>query len=244
VYANLDVIGDAEATLKNQRLMEKAGLKPLPTYHFGEDIKYLKMYIKDYDYVALGGVAIKRTKASLVSWLDQCFDLICDPVTRLPKIKVHGFGITAVDIMLRYPWYSVDSTAWVQTSRMGTIYVPRRTLKGDDYLRTPLMVCVSFKNPDKGTAGSKHFDILTPEEKVQTLDYIRRQGFKMGKSEWKVEKVEKDEEKEESIIEKGLCNDYRQRDEFNAKYFLNLEKALTDRGVTPFGKAQGLNKLL
>jgi hypothetical protein len=47
VYANLDVIGNAEATLKNQEIMEKAGLSPLPCFHYGEDKKYLQMYCEN-----------------------------------------------------------------------------------------------------------------------------------------------------------------------------------------------------
>ena len=46
VYANLDVIGDAEATWRNQLRMEKAGLNPLPVFHYGEDISWLKNLLK------------------------------------------------------------------------------------------------------------------------------------------------------------------------------------------------------
>jgi len=221
VYANLDVIGDAEATLKNQHLMEAAGLKPLPTFHFGEDISYLEYYIKHYDYIALGGVAVKRTKGALVAWLDQCFDLICPAPERMPKVKVHGFGITAVDVMQRYPWYSVDSTAWVKSSRLGMIYVPRQNRDGAyDYLMGANLINVSTKNPGKDADG-RHISTFGGLQLKYVLDYIERQGFNLGKSEL-------DGDGKEKIIEKGLCNDYRQRDEFNAKYFLDLEKALPD----------------
>lgn len=222
VYANLDVIGDAEATLKNQKLMEKAGLKPLPTYHFGEDIKYLEYYLKHYDYIALGGIAVKRTKGALVAWLDQCFDRICPAPERTPRIKVHGFGITAVGVMLRYPWYSVDSTAWIKSSRMGMIYIPRRNRDGPyDYLSGAHLINVSSKNPGKNEDNRKHITSLVGMQLKYVLDYIDRQGFKLGKSE-------PTEDGERRVIEKGLCNDYRQRDEFNAKYFMDLEKALPD----------------
>ena len=48
VYANLDVIGDPEATLENQKIMEEAGLSPLPCFHMGEDWKYLHLYVEHY----------------------------------------------------------------------------------------------------------------------------------------------------------------------------------------------------
>jgi len=46
VYANLDVIGDPEATLANQKQMEEWGLNPLPCFHCGEDFNLLKTYVK------------------------------------------------------------------------------------------------------------------------------------------------------------------------------------------------------
>src|SRR5512133_2802594 len=45
VYANLDVIGSAQGTWKNHNLMVKAGLNPMPVFHYGEDKKWLKMYL-------------------------------------------------------------------------------------------------------------------------------------------------------------------------------------------------------
>jgi len=104
VYANLDAIGDPDETLKNQRIMEKAGLSPLPCYHFGEPIKYLKKYLKGYKYVALGGMVPISTK-DLRPWLDDIFlNHICDK-DGIPRVKIHGFGMTSLSLMLRYPWY-------------------------------------------------------------------------------------------------------------------------------------------
>src|SRR5689334_21088468 len=51
VYANLDVIGDPEKTLENQKLMEAAGLSPLPTVHYGADDKYPHYYGSKYPYI-------------------------------------------------------------------------------------------------------------------------------------------------------------------------------------------------
>ena len=88
VYANLDIIsrGDtsaakkeaAQKTLKNQIIMEKAGLAPLPVFHVGEPLKYLKYYMSNYEYIALGGMVGKQ-KSTLSPWLDNCFgQFICD----------------------------------------------------------------------------------------------------------------------------------------------------------------------
>lgn len=123
VYANLDVIGDAKATWKNQRIMERAGLHPLPIFHFGSPEHFLEKYVSAYNYIGLGGT-VGIAAGGIDSYLDRIFSkYICD-AKGVPKVKVHGFGLTSLRLMLRYPWYSVDSTSWVVAGRMGSIYMP------------------------------------------------------------------------------------------------------------------------
>jgi hypothetical protein len=54
LYANLDVIKNAEATLENQRYMEKQGLNPLPCFHIEEPFDFFEYYIKNYEYIGIG----------------------------------------------------------------------------------------------------------------------------------------------------------------------------------------------
>lgn len=125
VYANLDVIENAEATLKNQLYMESKGLHPLPTFHQLEDFKYLDYYLENYEYIALGGmVGIALNRPKLQAWLDTCFKKIFEysKKNNKPLTKVHGFGITANWAWERYPFYSVDSTSWLSYGRYGHSY--------------------------------------------------------------------------------------------------------------------------
>ena len=55
-YASLDVIGDEQATLDNYKHMKEHDLEPIPTYHYGDKIKYLEYYLSNNDYIALGGL--------------------------------------------------------------------------------------------------------------------------------------------------------------------------------------------
>jgi hypothetical protein len=92
IYAILDDIKDPKITLQNQKIMEESGLNPLPCYHYGEDIKYLKYYIENYDYIAIGGM-VPISNKDLIIWLDNIFSkYICD-FNGYPKIKIHGFGL-------------------------------------------------------------------------------------------------------------------------------------------------------
>ncbi len=114
-YANLDVIGDAEATHRNQERLEERGLNPIPTYHHGEDLKWLHLYLMEHDYIALGGM-VGTSQSQLRKFLDECFATIRD---HWPK-RIHGFGITAPWALRRYPFYSVDSTTYITPVKYGT----------------------------------------------------------------------------------------------------------------------------
>ncbi len=235
VYANLDVIGDAEGTLRNQKIMERAGLNPLPCFHYGEPLKFLDYYLSNYEYLALGGM-VPIPNMELAGWLD---DLFCNRICSsdgLPRVKVHGFGLTSLKLMLRYPWYSVDSTSWVVTGRLGSVYVPKPWAHS---LEEVWKVSVSNRSPNRAEAG-KHLDSFPPNQRQAVLDYFKSKGYKLGKSEFRTESESyklqagerwngkaKDGKREvELIIEPGLCNDYRFRDELNIIYFLDLEKAM------------------
>jgi len=236
VYANLDAIGDPKATLKNQKIMEKAGLNPLPCFHYGEPIKYLKHYLKKYDYIALGGMVPISTK-DLLPWLTDLFtNHLCDKKGN-PLVKIHGFGMTSLKLMLKFPWYSVDSTSWVVTGRMGGILIPKKINGKYDYKKNPLKITISSKSPS-AKQKEQHFKTFSPIQQKVFLSYIHEKGFKLGKSNFHKENPETYELKEnekwnkkkesivETIIEPGLCNDYKLRDEINIMYFLDLEKTL------------------
>jgi len=115
-YANLDVIGNAKETYDNQKEMEKQGLRPVPTFHYGSDFKWLKKYKEEYTFIGLGGlVPYTKRKPKLHQHLNKCFSII------KADIKAHGWGITSPETLLRYPFYSTDSTSWLKFGAYGTV---------------------------------------------------------------------------------------------------------------------------
>lgn len=120
VYPNLDVIGDAEGTLKNQRYLESCDLSPIPCFHYGEDFDYLVRYC-DHDYIAIGGVAQLADGTAILQFLDYCWRLI---LKHNPKLKVHGFAINDENIISRYPWHSIDASSVHMQARYGGIKMP------------------------------------------------------------------------------------------------------------------------
>lgn len=123
----LDGIGDPLQTYRNQLHMESLGVRPLPCFHYGEDERYLEHYIANYDYITIGGM-VPISTPQLFHWLDRIWSKhLCDGSGR-PRVKVHGFGLTSVPLMQEYPWYSVDSSSWVQIGAHGNIFMNGKTL--------------------------------------------------------------------------------------------------------------------
>ncbi len=125
IYTGLDVINNGELTYRNQKLMEAAGVSPVPVFHLGEDLKWLRRYVDKYEYIAIGGL-IPNTTRELYNWLDPIFrDIICDS-KGYPRVKVHGLACTSLGLMTRYPWYSVDSATARKLGNFGSILVTQK----------------------------------------------------------------------------------------------------------------------
>lgn len=142
----------AELTWKNYLYMRGEGLDPLPVYHYGEDQRFLdRMLEYGCEYIGIGGL-VGVPSGSRQVWLDRLFSYLTDDFG-MPRIKTHGFGMTAVPLIFRYPWYSVDSTSWIQATANGAIYLPAKEQGQFVFDRTPMTVSVSSKNPKAGANG-------------------------------------------------------------------------------------------
>jgi hypothetical protein len=117
-YANLDVIGDPDATLDNQRTLESKGLTPIPVFHTGTPWSYLDYYLESYPYIALGGmVPYAKERQRLMPWLINCFKRAGN------RSVYHGLGVTSWYTLSNFPWYSVDSSSWGSGFRYGQVPV-------------------------------------------------------------------------------------------------------------------------
>lgn len=101
----LDVIGDWRATEKNFEKMLAAGVKCIPTFHRGSPVAQLDHLASTCEKVAFGGIAGWRGKARV--------EYVQRMLARVWPKKVHGFGITATDVLFGAPLHSSDSTSWV-----------------------------------------------------------------------------------------------------------------------------------
>lgn len=160
----LDAIGDAQGTFENQMAMERLGVRPLPCFHKYEDPRYLEWYVKNYDYITIGGM-VGTPPNELEKWLDHIWDKYLTDGAGNPLIKVHGFGLTSVPLMERYPWYSCDSSSWIQAAAFGSIYLAKHG---------PL--AVSTSSPSRHKAGY-HLCNKPEIERQYLLDLLAKDGF-------------------------------------------------------------------
>jgi len=160
----LDGIGDPLQTYRNQLEMEARGVRALPCFHFGEDERYLEYYVANYSYITIGGM-VGKTVPQLLTWLDRVWNKYMVDGAGRPKTKVHAFGITSIPVMEAYPWFSCDSSSWVQSANFGGVILP-----GFGPIK------VSDKSPSRHDFG-QHASTLSEPEQEYVLGVLEANGF-------------------------------------------------------------------
>jgi len=154
-----DVEAAAAASHRNLRAMQDAGLRALPTFHQGEDIKWLGRMLTDgQDFICISSAKNYR-RAQQQSWLDLVFSVLTDSDGR-PLARVHALGSVHYDWLQRYPFYSVDSAGWVKGAAHGKVYAPPYRDGQPDYLGKPELVTVSGRYQSK--RYSQHRQLSNP----------------------------------------------------------------------------------
>lgn len=101
--------------------------KCIPVFHQGENFRWLKTICdakfdgKSIPYIGIsprGDVRVKDKE----KFIAECFQIIEDSPN--PDVKVHAFGMTTLEVLERYHFYSADSTTWLLTAAMGRIMTP------------------------------------------------------------------------------------------------------------------------
>lgn len=152
----------------NHQTMKDAGLTPIPVFHQGETFKWLENMLKNGEPVI--GVSTRKDLPpdSSKAWLDDVWSVLADGKGR-PLVKTHGFGITAIPLLLRYPWWTVDSTTWAMVGGLGCIYVPQEKHGAPDYSQPPIVVRMSTM---ASRGANEHFDSLGGEAQEWIIQYL------------------------------------------------------------------------
>lgn len=227
---------------ENYRYMVSKGLprdRCIVVFHQGDHFHWLeRLRDEGVPYIGLSP-ANDRSTPEKMAWLDECMYYATDS-KGMPLMKWHGFAVTSVPLMKRFPWYSVDSATWVMFAAYGTIIVPK--MKGDNYIYLddqPSYIKIS--NSVRTTVSideGKHIDALSAADRRSVLRYLRSIGIPYGKSQFTVvdqdvkpgdnqrwaDKAKDGKRTLETVVEKGVCNDFNIRMCVNALYFARFRE--------------------
>jgi hypothetical protein len=141
-YINLDDIGNdarsAEQSAINLQIMKARGLTPIPVFHCGEPIEWLKKMINDGEkYIALSLSSNRTLQDNSNGYPIQkaLIDQTLDVLAGHPDIKLHLLGIMAAQLLQPYRqwWYSTDSSSWVKQAKYGSVRAPYFNQETNEY---------------------------------------------------------------------------------------------------------------
>jgi hypothetical protein len=209
-YVTVDAIYNPEISWKSYRyLVDTYGIKPVPVIHHRTPLRWIGQYIREgCDFIGLGGLGQESTKESYTDWGDAVYDMLCSrSKERLPCVRTHGFAMTSYDLLLRYPWYSVDSASWAKAAGVGTVYVPHYRNGCCTFAVAPYSVTFNWR-PDDGiskTSDKKSFAALTPMARDIVCRWLEEINGPLG-----------------SIDDQGNCLEYGVVSQYNARAIANL----------------------
>lgn len=120
LFFELDIdvlVGIKEVERLRAKLEKLTGKKCIPVWHVSRGHDYWLKMIKEYDYVAIGGIVTKEIRPKQYPIFTQ---LIKE--AHIENCKVHGLGFTNLKGLEKYRFDSVDSTSWLSGNRFGAVY--------------------------------------------------------------------------------------------------------------------------
>jgi len=199
LVTEVDVGSWQQKTRNRQILLEKIdkNITVLPVVHRIDPNRYVEFLCEKYPYVAyagLKGYSVAENKKYIAQRL---------LIAKKSKKPIHGFALTAVDIMRGYGLASVDSASWLHVGKHGmTFWFDGRHLRAYDKFNK--WVRARFKNEVKsyGLNWDRFMDDHAYETNSFSLiqwlkfqDYIEQEG-KLGQFKNKQEKFWKQRSEE------------------------------------------------
>lgn len=119
LFFELDIdilVGIKEVERLREKLEYLTNKRCIPVWHRSRGKDYWLKLIKEYNYVAIGGIAIKTIKKEEFIYLSWFLN-----EAKKENCKVHGLGFTYLDFLERLPFYSVDSSYWIYGNLNGYV---------------------------------------------------------------------------------------------------------------------------
>lgn len=112
-----NVVGLPRVEHLRKKTEQLTGRQCIPVWHRARGLDYWKGMVKDYKYVAIGGIVTQEIKRTEHAIFERLISIASEN-----GCKVHGLGYTNLQGLTKYKFYSVDSTTWLFGNRSGKIY--------------------------------------------------------------------------------------------------------------------------
>lgn len=122
-YVELDidaVVGYKEVLRLRDRLESRTGRRCMPVWHFSRGPAEFTRMVREYSYACIGGIAMKST-VKLRNKFKPYMRHFIDEAAR-NKCRLHCLGFTGTRHLKDLPFYSVDSTTWLNAKKYGMRY--------------------------------------------------------------------------------------------------------------------------
>lgn len=214
-YVTVDAIYNPEVSWQSLKYLENEhGLSPVPVIHHKTPIRWLDKHLDaGYTYIGLGGLGQESNWAEYTEWADPYYARICPASNGYkPVVRTHGFAATSYRMLIRYPWYSVDSASWAKGSGFGgAVFIPHRRKGKWDFGTKPYTLPFSFRSTARSRTRA-HFLTMSKAEQTVVLDWLREIDVPLGKTD----------EKTGEMIEYGVFSTYHAAATANVRFFNRL----------------------
>jgi hypothetical protein len=180
-YANVDAIFEPDISWKALKYLEQEhGLNPVPVIHYNTPMRWVDKHLEaGYDFLGIGGLGQEAPKRAYIPWADTLYDHLCDNKDRLPCVRTHGFAMTSYDLMIRWPWWSVDSASWAKAAGFGSILVPHKRNGEFTFAVAPYVIAFSHRSGAAKEKGRHYMTVGRAEQKV-VLEWLEKIGVPLG----------------------------------------------------------------
>lgn len=180
-YANVDVIFEPELSWKALKYLENEhGLNPVPVIHYNTSMEWVDKHLDaGYDFLGIGGLGQEAPKAAYIPWADTLYTHLGRLFGGNPCVKTHGFAMTSYDLMIRWPWYSVDSASWAKAAGFGSILVPHKRGGEFTFSVAPYVIAFSHRSGAAKIKGRHYLTISKSEQKI-VLEWLEKIDIPLG----------------------------------------------------------------
>lgn len=153
---DIDTVVGLKKVEELRALLEKeTGKQPIVVWHKNRGLQYFKEMVKEYPYVAIGGIAARHIKptAEQFQWFIHH--------AHINNSQIHGLGFTNTKLLNQLKFDSVDSTSWLSGGRFAHV----------QHFNGKIILTETYKNKRLTKGNYKILHRLNLQEWLKFVDY-------------------------------------------------------------------------